>query len=70
MSPRKEVLLHSGLIQILQTFGSIQVSMIAHLIPPPILQLEALHGLYLLQSNVRLQGANELLNNMYDIFWQ
>lgn len=40
------------------------------LAPPTVPRPEALHGFQLLQANLDVQGANELLNNVYNIIRQ
>lgn len=63
-------MLYPDLIQISKIARSIQATLIAHQIPPPVSKPEVLPGFQLLRANLGLQGDNEMLNNMYNIIWQ
>lgn len=59
--------LHSDLVQAPQVAEFVQLPLIGHSIPPPVAQPKALPGFHLLRANLGLRGANEFLNNMYNI---
>lgn len=59
--------LHPYLVQASQIAIFVQVTSFNPYVPPLVLQPEALSGLQVLQANLGVHGANELLNNIYNI---
>lgn len=59
--------LYPDLVKAWQLTISIQIIFIETLVPLPFTKLEALPGLHALQANFIMQGADELLNNMFNI---
>lgn len=63
-------MLHPYLVQASQLARSIQVTPIEIFVPPSIMQSEVLHGVHALQVNLGKQGANEILNKIFNIVRQ
>lgn len=49
---------------------SVPVNLVETLVPLLATQHETLHGFHTLQENLGIQGANELLNNVFNIIRQ
>lgn len=67
MNLGKDVLLHPDLLHAPQIARIVKVPLIGPLILPPLSKTETLPSFQLLRANIGLQGANELLKNMYNI---